>query len=102
MARELVEKGGVGESADSVWRELERERAMHAPEQAADREVAAPPEAETSITAAEAPQDLAFAAPDPQPAGLNLVHSTPRPPKRKETPIWPTARIAGKQMSLFG
>jgi hypothetical protein len=26
MARELVEKGGVGESADAVWRELDHER----------------------------------------------------------------------------
>jgi hypothetical protein len=26
MARELVEKAGVGESADSVWRELDHER----------------------------------------------------------------------------
>ena len=26
MARELVEKAGVGESADAIWRELDRER----------------------------------------------------------------------------
>jgi hypothetical protein len=26
MARELVEKAGVGESADAAWRDLERER----------------------------------------------------------------------------
>ena len=29
MARELVEKAGVGESADQVWRQLDRERAKH-------------------------------------------------------------------------
>ncbi len=29
MARELVQKGRVGESADAVWRDMERERAKH-------------------------------------------------------------------------
>lgn len=29
MARELVEKAGVGESADAVWRQLDRERSKH-------------------------------------------------------------------------
>ena len=29
MARELVEKAGVGESADQIWRQLDRERAKH-------------------------------------------------------------------------
>ena len=31
MTRELVEKGGVGETADAVWKDLKRERAKHAP-----------------------------------------------------------------------
>ena len=31
MVRELLEKGGVGESADAIWRNLERERAIHTP-----------------------------------------------------------------------
>src|SRR5260370_7019974 len=30
MARELVEQGGVGQSADAVWDELRRERAAQA------------------------------------------------------------------------
>jgi hypothetical protein len=30
MARELVEKAGVGESADQIWRHLDRERSNHA------------------------------------------------------------------------
>ena len=29
MARELVEKAGVGESADAIWRQLDRERSKH-------------------------------------------------------------------------
>jgi hypothetical protein len=32
MARELVEKAGVGESADKVWRELDRERGQLLPQ----------------------------------------------------------------------
>ena len=31
MARELVERGRVGESADAVWADLKRERAQHMP-----------------------------------------------------------------------
>ena len=31
MVRELLESGGVGESADAIWRNLERERSVHAP-----------------------------------------------------------------------
>ena len=29
MARELVQKGGVGETAEAIWRDLERERSKH-------------------------------------------------------------------------
>jgi hypothetical protein len=29
MVRELLEEGGVGESADAIWHNLERERALH-------------------------------------------------------------------------
>ena len=32
QARELVEKGSVGESAEAVWRDLERERSKHTAE----------------------------------------------------------------------
>jgi|GEM_PF-4756475 len=31
MARELVERGRVGESADAVWADLKRELAQHMP-----------------------------------------------------------------------
>jgi hypothetical protein len=31
MARELVERGRVGESADAIWADLKRERALHMP-----------------------------------------------------------------------
>jgi hypothetical protein len=31
MARELVERGRVGESADAIWADLKCERALHVP-----------------------------------------------------------------------
>ena len=37
MAREFVEKAGVGESADKVWRELDHERGQLLPQQPAAR-----------------------------------------------------------------
>ena len=81
MARELVEKGGVGESAEAVWKDLERERSKHAPP-VAERT----PELLVNTPAAPGPQ---------------LIHSAPRP-KPKEDPIWPTGHVAGEQMRLFG
>jgi hypothetical protein len=81
MARELVEKGGVGESAEAVWKDLERERSKHAP----------PVTEKTPELLVNGP-----AAPGPQ-----LVHSTPRA-KPKEDPIWPTGHVVGEQMRLFG
>ena len=97
MARELVEKGGVGESADAVWKDLERERARHAPEQPRSPELLAPVsiEAGEMITPVEIPADVTVSP------GLQLVHSTPAP-KRKPAPLWPTGHLAGEQMRLFG
>ena len=92
MARELVEKGGVGESADAVWKDLERERAKHAP-----TAVAMPP-VTLGPTEAAIPQ---IALEITTPLGPQLVHSAPQP-KPKETPIWPTAHVVGEQMRLFG
>ena len=96
MARELVEKGGVGESADAVWEELKRERAAHA--------VAAP-----MLFEAEAPDAIANASStlpgldDVVPAassGLMIVHSDAKPRKQPE-PLWPTGYVIGEQLSLF-
>ena len=87
MARELVEKGGVGESADAVWKDLERERAKHAPAPA------------NPLEGLDSTDDLIQqlpVSPDPQ-----LVHFTPRL-KLKENPIWPTGHLVGEQMRLFG
>lgn len=101
MARELVEKGGVGESADSVWRELERERAKNAPDQPTGAEVPILPPVVLPSEVVDAPRELAFESPVPEGDGLHLVHSTPSRPKRKPSPLWPTAHVAGEQMCLF-
>jgi hypothetical protein len=87
MARELVEKGGVGESADAVWKDLERERAKHAPAPANPLEVL------------DSTDDLILQL--PVSPGPQLVHSIPRL-KLKENPIWPTGHLVGEQMRLFG
>jgi hypothetical protein len=98
MARELVEKGGVGESADAVWKDLERERARHAAEQPRPPELLEPVAiaAVQTITPVEIPADVS-ATP-----GLQLVHSNQLRPKRKQAPLWPTGHLAGEQMRLFG
>ena len=90
MARELVEKAGVGESADQIWRQLDQERSKH---------TAAVPTAEDGSQNIEpvAHADPAFDA------GIHLVHSAPRK-TRKNAPPWPTTTTAEgpKQLSLFG
>ena len=98
MARELVEKGGVGESADAVWKDLERERARHAPEQPRAPKlldsvaIAVEPE----VAPVEMTADVAITP------GLQLIRSTQTRPKRKQAPLWPTGHLAGEQMRLFG
>jgi hypothetical protein len=98
MARELVEKGGVGESADAVWKDLERERSRHAPGQPRSPELQDPVAiaAETEVAPVEMTADAAITP------GLQLINSTQTGPKRKQAPLWPTGHLAGEQMRLFG
>jgi hypothetical protein len=96
MARELVEKAGVGESADAVWRELDHER-----EKVLPRPVAAEPEAEE-----EPDPVLDLPLPNEAPAtpltfGIHLLESSPPAKKRKKAALWPTATEANVQLSLF-
>jgi hypothetical protein len=97
MARELVEQGGVGQSADAVWEELRRERTA----QAATAPMLPKPdnwEAQSDL------EDLFSEAVDP------WVTGTPGPvlvPPKRLTPrktesIWPTGSVIGEQMRLFG
>jgi hypothetical protein len=76
MARELVEKAGVGESADAIWRQLDRERSKH---------MTAVPTAEVGPQNIErAPEPVAHTEPSFE-APIHLAHSGSRR-KRKNAP----------------
>ena len=96
MARELVEKAGVGESADAVWRELDQERKQIQPRPGG---VESEPEQEPTPIL-----DLA-SMPTPQPVptafGIHLTEPPPALKKRKKAALWPTAKEANAQLSLF-
>jgi hypothetical protein len=96
MARELVERGRVGESADAVWADLKRERAQHMPSRPASK-----PEQDTDTDrdVPEMPLLLPRPASDHQPP-LTLVHPTGQP-NHKPSSLWPTGRDEGAQMLLF-
>ena len=78
MARELVERAGVGQSADAIWADLKRQRAIHMP---------SPPAA---IEAIEVPESLSPVQQE-LPA-LVLMHAAKG--KKKQIP--------DIQLSLFG
>jgi hypothetical protein len=94
MARELVEKAGVGESADAVWRDLGHER-----EKVLPRSAAVEPE-EEPVLAPDLP-GLIAAEPAPTPFGIHLIEPNPSSKKRKKTALWPTASETNVQLSLF-
>ena len=95
MARELVEKAGVGESADKMWRELDRERGRVLPQPPA----ALAQEDENPVF------DLSVTESTDPPAGLAGIHIVEPPAgvgiRRKPSP-WPTASAPAVQLSLFG
>lgn len=95
MARELVEKAGVGESADAIWRELDQERDKVQPH----------------VTTPECDQALPIAiefpvatVPDHSPVlvGIHLVDPPLSSKKRSKPALWPTATDPGTQLTLFG
>ena len=94
MARELVERGRVGESADAVWADLKRERAQHVPP--------IPMVSQTELVAEDDPllpllsQELATTS---SPA-LHLVESAPKSQQRPST-LGPSGHAEGEQMLLF-
>jgi hypothetical protein len=94
MARELVERGRVGESADAIWADLKRERALHRPARPAPK-----PEQDTDRDVPEMPLFLPQPASDHQPP-LTLVHPTGQP-KHKPSSLWPTGHDEGAQLLLF-
>jgi hypothetical protein len=96
MARELVEKAGVGESADAVWRELDQEREKiqlrSAAVEAESDEEPVPVLLLSTTPAAEA-VPLAF--------GIRLLEPPGAANKRKKAALWPTAKETNAQLSLF-
>jgi hypothetical protein len=94
MARELVERGRVGESADAIWADLKRERALAMPARPAHE-----PEQDTDQDIPEMPMFLLHPTSDPQPA-LTLVHPTGQQ-KHKPSSLWPTGHDEGAQLLLF-
>ena len=96
MARELVEKAGVGESADAIWRELDHER-----EKVQPRPVAEEPESEDDSASVPDLPGLIAAEPAPTPFGIHLIEPNLPSKKRKKAALWPTASETNVQLSLF-
>jgi hypothetical protein len=96
MARELVEKAGVGESANAVWRELDLER-----EKVQPRPAAVEPEPEEESAPVLALPVVPAAQPVPLTFGMHLMEPPPKDKKRKKTVVWPTATEQRTQLSLF-
>jgi hypothetical protein len=94
MARELVEKAGVGATADQMWRELERER---------ERVVPQPPTAEVEEDSNPV-FDLSLTGPAVSPAesaGIHLVDPNLQAKRQKKAALWPTSTETNVQLSLF-
>ena len=126
MVRELLEEGGVGESADAIWQNLERERALHVPEPttvevnavleqvAAESDLTfdgtdelsfdavveevAEPEAESAPFLVETSVIVADPIPTPQTNVLMFAAMKPKPSSRRKQPVVEYE----DQMQLFG
>jgi len=95
MARELVEKAGVGESADAVWKELGGERKKVLP-RAPERNLEP---CEDPVTVLEDSDHGPSAAPTT--FGVPLLEPGPPPKTCKKAAFWPTAKETTVQLSLF-
>ncbi|HLH36432.1 MAG TPA: DEAD/DEAH box helicase [Alloacidobacterium sp.] len=96
MARELVEKAGVGESADAVWRDLDKERAKTQPRSA----VAVESESEDDPTLVLEVPVMPASQPVPTMFGVDLI-KTKTADRPKKTTLWPTSTEANLQLNLF-
>jgi hypothetical protein len=96
MARELIEKAGVGETADAVWRDLDKEREKIQPRSA----VVVGPESEEDSAPVLGLPALDTLQPAPTALGVNLIESEVSK-RRKKTAFWPTATETNAQLSLF-
>jgi hypothetical protein len=95
MARELVEKAGVGASADQMWRELERERERVLPQPLA-AQVEEDLNPVLDLSAAE-PTDSST-----EQAGIHLIEPPAGVRVRKKPSPWSTDSEPAVQLSLFG
>jgi hypothetical protein len=95
MARELVEKAGVGESADKVWRELDRERGQLLPQPTATQ-VEEDYNPVLGLSGAEPANSPA------EQAGIHLVGPPAGVRIRKNPSPWSTGTEPAVQLSLFG
>jgi hypothetical protein len=93
MARELVEKGGVGEAADAVWEDLRREREAQG--------IATVANSGPKVWESAAEPDLFSPSAADLPVGPMLVETRSKRPKKVES-IWPSGYVVGDQMKLFG
>jgi hypothetical protein len=101
MARELVEKAGVGESADAVWRDLGHEREKVLPRPAAvELESEGEPDLIPDLSIGDLPV-VSAAEPAPTPFGIRLIEPNQTSKKRKKAALWPTASETNAQLSLF-
>jgi hypothetical protein len=95
MARELVEKAGVGETADAAWRELERERERVLPQPPALKaEEDDDPVFDLSVTEPIGPAT--------ERSGIHLVDPPTSAKVRKKPSPWSTDTGQAVQLSLFG
>jgi hypothetical protein len=95
MARELVEKAGVGESADAAWRELYREREKMVPQPPAVKVE----EDDNPVFDLSADESTSLPA---ERAGIHLVEPTVGPRVHKKSSPWSTGTGHAVQLSLFG
>jgi len=95
MARELVEKAGVGASADQLWKELQSER---------ERVLPQPPslkaeEDDNPVFDLSATEPI---GPATERAGIHLVEPQAGVKVRKKSSPWSTGTGPSVQLSLFG
>ena len=95
MARELVEKAGVGESADNVWRELDRERGQLVPQPP----VVKVEEDDNPVFDLSASESTSLSS---ERAGIHLVEPTVGTRVHKKPSPWSTGTEPAVQLSLFG
>lgn len=97
IARELVEKAGVGDTADAIWKELGDERGKT---QAHPVTVIDDIEADPVLVA----PDVGFPEPQPSSAAWSAIHLVEPPPRagKNKSTLWPTAVNDDAQLKLFG